>query len=104
LGHKFEVVRHGVQDFLDEFHYFKRASFFRYEPPKEFSLRERAFLAATAEYLCRRFNLRCPAWTKKPEYFLEREWDKLGFGNRRLGAPEYKHHGIIFCGRGLIRL
>jgi hypothetical protein len=103
-GTKSKSFDTAFHDFLDEFYYFKSASFFRYKPPKEFSPRERAFLAATAEYLCRRFKLRCPTWTKKAEYFLEREWDRLGFGNRRLGAPEYKRHGIIFWGRGLIRL
>jgi hypothetical protein len=92
------------QNFLEEFYWFKRASFFRQEPPKEFSREERAFLAATAEYLCRRFELRCPAWTKKPEYFLDKEWDVLGFTNRRKSAPEFKRHGILFAARGLIRL
>lgn len=97
----FETAFH---NFLDEFYYFKRASFFRQEPPKEFTQRQRAFLAATAEYLCRRFKLRCPAWTKKPEYFLDEEWDVVGLGNRRKSAPEFRRHGIIFAARGLIRL
>jgi hypothetical protein len=103
-GSKSKSFDDAFHDFLDEFYYFKRASFFRQEPPKEFTQRQRAFLAATAEYLCRRFKLRCPAWTKKPEYFLDEEWDVLEFGNRRKSAPEFRRHGIIFAARGLIRL
>lgn len=91
-------------NFLDEFYLFKRASFFRQEPPKEFSGRDRAFLAATAEHLCRRFHLRCPAWTEKPEYFLAEEWDVVELGNRRKSAPEFRRRGMIFAERGLIRL
>jgi hypothetical protein len=98
---KFETA---FDNFLDEFYWFKRESFFAAEPPTEFSLQQRAFLAATAEYLCRRFKLRCPVWTQKPEYFLEEEWDVVGLGNRRKSAPEFRRHGMIFAARGLIRL
>ena len=90
-------------DFLDEFYLFQRVSFFEQEPPKEFKPETRAFLAATAEYLCRRFNLECPGWTRKPEYFLPKEIDLCG-RPRRFGTPEYKQHGILFSSRGLMRL
>jgi len=65
----------------------------------------RAFLAATTEYLCRRFKMKAPAWTKKPEYFLHEEWNPDDLcHNRRRAAPEFKRHGILFQARGLIRL
>ena len=96
---KFETAFH---NFLDEFYLFKRESFFADEPPKEFSPQQRAFLAATAEYLCRRFRLSCPPWTNKPEYFLPEKFNML-IGSHR-PAPEYKRHGILFSSRGLIRL
>jgi hypothetical protein len=97
----FEFAFH---NFLDEFYYFKRPSFFRLEPPKEFSPQQRALLAATAEYLCRRFDLRCPKWTQKPEYVLKQEWNPLGMTNRRKAAPEFKRHGVLYPGRALIRI
>lgn len=80
----FELSFH---DFLDEFYLHKKASFFRQEPLEEFTPRQRALCAATAEYLCRRFNLPCPRWTKKPEYVLVEEWSPIGIKNRRKAAP-----------------
>jgi hypothetical protein len=44
LGNEVKSFDTAFRDFLEEFYYFKRSSFFRYEPPKEFSPRERAFL------------------------------------------------------------
>jgi hypothetical protein len=91
-------------NFLDEFYYFKRASFFRLEPPKEFTAQQRALLAGTAEYLCHRYKLRSPKWTQKPEYILDQEWNPLGMTNRRKAAPEFKRHGILYPARALIRI
>lgn len=97
----FELSLH---NFLDEFYLHKTVSFFRQEPPEEFTPRQRALCAATAEYLCRRFGLRCPRWTLKPKYVLDEEWSPIGLKNRRKAAPEFKRHGILYPGRALIRL
>lgn len=91
-------------DFLDEFYYFKQASFFEQEPPVELSERERAFLAATAEHLSRRFHLPVPDWTQNSEYFLKSPLDMVGATDRRRGNRDYRRHGIIYDARGLIRL
>src|ERR1700733_14706557 len=61
--------------FLDEFYLFRRPSFFAKEPPASFRPKDRAFLAATAEYLSREFGWEPPAWTAKPEYHLDEEGD-----------------------------
>jgi hypothetical protein len=103
--------------FLDEFYLFRRPNFFEKEPPASFSAKERAFLAATAEYLSREFQWEPPAWTEKPEYFLPEEWDYVAdlsefpeelrprIDNRRKRAtPEFLRHGIIYEARGLLRL
>ncbi len=99
-----DTFQTSFHNFLDEFYMHKKASFFRQEPPKEFSTKQRALLAATAEYLCRRFKLRCPAWTQKPEYVLDQEWNPLRITNRRKAAPEFKCHGVIYPARALIRI
>ena len=99
-GNSWDVA---LAEFLDNFYFYKSPSFFSKEPPVAFPKHRRAFLAAMAEYLCRRFKLRCPAWTNKPEYFLETEWapDKYFRGR---SAPEFKRHGIRYAARNLIRL
>ncbi len=99
-----DTFQTSFHNFLDEFYYFKRASFFRYEPPTEFTAQQRALCAATADYLCRRFKLRCPKWTQKPEYILSQEWNPLGMTNRRKATPEFKRHGILYPARALIRI
>lgn len=103
--------------FLDEFYLFRRPSFFAKEPPPSFNPKDRAFLAATAEYLSREFGWEAPAWTSKSEYFLAEEWDyvvdlpefpeelRLRIAHRRERAtPEFLRHGIIYEARGLLRL
>jgi hypothetical protein len=100
--------RHCWGEFLDEFHIFKRASFFAEEPSHSFTPRRRAFLAGAAQYVCNRFGLEVPVWTEKPEYFLSEEWapgqdvisDLLG----QEAAEEFVRRGIIFRARSLIRL
>jgi hypothetical protein len=103
--------------FLDEFYLFRRGSFFTEEPPRSFSPRERAFLAAVAEFLSQEFGLPLPAWTEKPEYFLLEEWDWVsdieGFpealrvridGRRERATPAFRRRNILYEGRNLIRL
>jgi hypothetical protein len=99
---------HAFAEFLDEFYRFKDPAFFANAPPKSFPKRRRAFLAATAEHLSRRFGLMPPAWTEEPEYFLRHEWS-VGFGaaspeTRKKAAREFLRRGIVFNSRGLIRL
>jgi hypothetical protein len=100
--------RHCWGEFLDEFYIFKCASFFVEEPSHSFTSRRRAFLAGAAQYLCNRFGLEVPAWTEKPEYFLNEEWspghDEVTERLRREAAEEFARRNIFFCSRNLIRL
>ncbi len=103
--------------FCDEFFLFRRSSFFAKESPLSFNPHDRAFLAATAEYLSREFGWEAPTWVNKPEYFLPEEWDYVAdlpefpeelrdrIANRRERAtPEFRRRNILFEGRGLLRL
>lgn len=106
-----------LSHFLDEFYLFRSGDFFDIEPPTSLPAKERAFLAAMTAFLCHEFDLPFPAWTEKPEYFLEEEWDYVTdleefpeelrdrvAKRREKAAPEFLRHNIIFASRGLIRL
>lgn len=112
-----EEYGYAFSHFLDEFYLFRRRSFFAKEPPADFDRRDRAFLAATAEYLCREFSWDPPDWVNSPEFFLDEEWDYVAdlpefpedlrpriTNRRKRGTPEFLRHNIIFEARGLLRL
>jgi hypothetical protein len=63
---------------------------------------QRAFLAATAEYLSVRFKLPVPDWVHQPEFVLAEEWDRAA--TRADADPVYLKHGIVYNTRDLIRL
>ncbi|MFM8810418.1 MAG: hypothetical protein ACKOJB_16220 [Chthoniobacterales bacterium] len=45
------------------------------EPPVSTGQAETGpYLAALAESLCREFDMRPPAWTEQPDYYLKRPW------------------------------
>lgn len=103
--------------FLDEFYLFRDVSFFSEEPPGQFVPSRRVFLAGVAEFLCHEFSLPVPAWTEKPEYFLDEEWDYVAdfdefpkelhdrINQRRERAtPEFRRRNIIYEARNLLRL
>ena len=46
----------------------------RPEQETEYAHRWAAFCAASVEFLCERYNIPCPNWTKDPYYFLETPW------------------------------
>jgi hypothetical protein len=106
-----------VDGFLGNFYSWRRASFFEFEPPVSFNPKWRAFLAAMAEFLCRKYDLPIPAWTEKPEYFLDVEWDAaLAMDEipvtalipieklREQAAPEFRRRGVLFAARNLIQV
>lgn len=66
-----------LSHFLDEIYLFKNPHFLDREPPASFSQKDRAFLAATAEWLAGQFAWEPALWIDKPEYFLPEEWDYL---------------------------
>jgi hypothetical protein len=106
-----------LSHFLDEFYLYRSADFFAIEPPTSLPAKQRAFLAAMTELLCREFDMPIPAWTEKPEYFLDEEWDYVTdleefpeqlrdrvAKRRERATAEFLRHNIIFESRGLIRL
>lgn len=107
-----------LDGFLERFYSWRCASFFEHEPPEALRPEYRAFLAALAEFLCRKYGLPVPEWTeKKPEYFLAVEWDPVLEMDeipvtaltpietlRERAAPEFRRRGILFAGRNLIRV
>lgn len=91
--------------FLDEFYFYKVADFFAHEPPTSLSPQQRAWLAATADFLSSEFELPHPAWVDKPEYTLSEWYDPYNFGL----PPEqtnssFARHGVLFQTRSLIRV
>lgn len=113
-GQEFDFA---LSHFLDEFYLVRRPCFFAQEPPASLSQKERAFLAATAEFLCREFAIEAPAWINREEYRLPVEWDYITdipefpeslrdrvAARRERATPEFLRHGIIFESRGLLRL
>lgn len=113
-GQEFDFA---LSHFLDEFYLFRRPSFFQKEPPASFGPKDRAFLAATAEFLCHEFGFEPPAWASREEYRLPAEWDYITdipefpealrsrvAARRERATPEFLRHGIIFESRGLLRL
>jgi hypothetical protein len=105
--------------FLRQMYFFKRVSLFEYPPSNFFPARERAFLAAVAEYFSLRFRLPVPPWVHEPEYTLTEEWDWIldweycpaefyepEFAARRRAKadPVFLKHGINYEVRNLIRV
>lgn len=106
-----------VTAFLERFYSYRRESFFEQEPPPTFRPEYRAFLAAMAEFLCKKYDLPIPGWAEKSEFFLAGEWDAALEMDEvpvtalipieRLherAAPEFRRRGILFASRNLIRV
>ncbi len=99
-------------EFRHEFFRYKTEGFFSLPAPSTFSIERRAFLAAAAEALCRRFDLPVPSWTQEAVYTLQEPWDPVGFWypdvpfTSRVAAssPVFLKHNVVFAERGLIAL
>jgi hypothetical protein len=91
--------------FLDEFYLYRSPDFFEQEPGPEFSIPQRAMLAATAEFLSTEFGLARPEWVNKPEYTLSTWYDPYDFGlDEQSSNPTFAKHGVLFQTKSLIRL
>jgi hypothetical protein len=103
-------------DFLHEFYAFRDASFFFEEPPVQLSPTYRVLLAGVAEYLCKKFEMPCPEWVEKSDYFLDelRDWHEelvpepeltqLREEHKAQSDPAFIRRNLIFPVRALICL
>jgi hypothetical protein len=101
---------HGWSQFLHYCFEYKQSSFFAKRPPETFTVEEQAYLAASAEILCDRFNLPIPDWVHEPRYHLPKYWaafkcviDPDDIDERLAEAdPVYLKHGVIARARDLL--
>jgi hypothetical protein len=102
----------GWSSFLHSFFFFKQVSFFGKRPPALFTIEEQAFLAASAEILCNRFNLQVPDWVSEPDYVLPElsapvPWLRMQSVIKDPAAtahPTYLKHNVIARDRDLLVL
>ncbi len=80
------------------------------EQKTEFTRHWAAFCAASAEFLCSRYNIPCPTWVHDPRYVLENPWwhthhvDSEAIRTMLLQTtPEPFARRNIFCGNRLFQ-
>lgn len=78
------------------------------EQETEYTLRWRAFCAASVEFLCDRYNVPCPTWVHDPQYVLASPWwhtDHVNSASMRAKlmqmAPDPFARRNIFCSNRL---
>lgn len=107
-----EGFDHAVREFLDEFALrpddSSRAEAIAAEPPPTGDARHDAYLAALAEHLAAAHGLDRPAWSIRPERFLDRFWfvsDVPGFRALAIAqAPAaFRRRGVFVPERSLHR-
>ena len=72
-----------MNEFLDSFYDEDRVrlrDMLKQEPEADIDPKEKAYLAASVEYLCSAYKLELPEWTLKSEYFLIQAWWPEDFG------------------------
>ncbi len=78
------------------------------DEPEPFDKRWDAFLAAYVEHLCRRADMRMPAWTQQPGRYLDRMWWPAHYGEFERGSvimatpASFEVHGMWIDERELV--